>query len=123
MLHTILKMVLAFGVGILAINLLFGGRGDKKANLPGLVKDGALIVDTRTPGEFSNGHVQGAINIPYDIITGEIARHQPDPARPIIVYCRSGNRSSQAKRSLMAAGYTNVVNAGSIGNMQRNMPK
>ena len=120
---TIGKIALATVVGFLAVNLLFGGKGDKNADIPSLVKKGALIVDTRTAGEFANGHVKGAVNIPYDIIAGAIEQHETDPSEPIIVYCRSGNRSSHAKRALFEAGYTNVIDAGSIGNMQRNMPK
>ncbi len=120
---TLGKIVLATVVGFLALNLFFGGKGDKNADIPTLVKKGALIVDTRTAGEFNNGHVKGAINIPYDIIGDSIDQHETDPSKPIIVYCRSGNRSSHAKRSLIAIGYTNVIDAGSIGNMQRNMPQ
>lgn len=117
------KIALATVVGFLAVNLLFGGKGDKNADVPTLVKKGALIVDTRTAGEFNNGHVKGAVNIPYDMIANSIDQHETDKSKPIIVYCRSGNRSSHAKRSLISAGYTNVVDAGSIGNMQRNMPQ
>lgn len=120
---TVGKMLLAIVVGFLAVNLLFGGKGDKHADIPTLVKDGALIVDTRTKGEFNNGHVMGAINIPYDIIANAIDQYEKDQSKPIIVYCRSGNRSSHAKRSLFEAGYTNVIDAGSIGNMQSNMPQ
>lgn len=116
---TIGKMGLAVVVGFLLINLLFGGKGDKNADIPQLLKEGALVVDTRTAGEFSNGHVQGAINIPYNIIARSIDQYETNKTQSIIVYCRSGSRSSHAKRYLIKAGYTNVVDAGSIGNMQK----
>lgn len=119
MMKAIGKMGLAVVVGFLLVNLLFGGKGDKDADIPKLLQEGALVVDTRTAGEFSNGHVQGAINIPYDIIARSIDQYETNKTQSIIVYCRSGSRSSHAKRYLIEAGYTNVVDAGSIGNMQK----
>lgn len=119
MMKTIGKIGLAALVGFLLINLLFGGGGDKNADIPRLLKEGALVVDTRTPGEYSNGHVKNAINIPYDRIARSIDQYETDQSKEIIVYCRSGSRSSQAKKYLINAGYTNVVDAGSIGNLQK----
>jgi rhodanese-related sulfurtransferase len=119
MMKAIGKGALAVLVGFLLVNLLFGGRGENNPELPALIKKGALIIDTRTPGEYSNGHVKGAINIPYDSIAEKIVFIETDQAKPIIVYCRSGNRSAHAKGYLNEAGYTNVVNAGSIGNLQK----
>ena len=116
---TIGKIGLAVVVGFLLVNLLFGGGGDKQADIPKLLKEGALVVDTRTPGEFSNGHVKGAINIPYDIIARSIDQYETNKTQSIIVYCRSGSRSAYAKRYLIDAGYTNVVDGGSIGHMQK----
>ena len=45
-----------------------------------------------TPGEFADGHVQGALNVPVQVLESRIA--ELDPARPVVVYCRSGNRSA-----------------------------
>ena len=123
MIKTLGKIGLGVGIGFLLVNLLFGGSADKNANLPKLLREGALLIDTRTHGEFSNGHVKGAINIPYDLIAQSIDQHQTDPAKLIIVYCRSGNRSSHAKRYLIEAGYTNVVDAGSISHVQKQIKK
>jgi rhodanese-related sulfurtransferase len=102
---------------------LFGGKGDKNSIVASLAEEGALIVDTRTPGEFSNGHVSGAVNIPYDIIAQSIDQYETNKTKTIILYCRSGNRSSYAKQSLISAGYSNVVDAGSIGNIQHQLKK
>lgn len=123
MMKTLGKGALAILVGFLLVNMLFGGSGDKDADIPQMLQDGALLIDTRTAGEFSNGHVKGAINIPYDLISKAIDQHQTDKSKPIIVYCRSGSRSSYAKRYLFDAGYTNVADAGSIGNMQKQANK
>ncbi|MEY3245808.1 MAG: hypothetical protein RL253_965, partial [Bacteroidota bacterium] len=68
-----------------------------------LVKNGALIIDVRTPGEFNSGHIKGSINIPLDDIrnkTEELKKKN----KVIITCCRSGNRSGMAKSMLESAG-------------------
>ena len=73
---------------------------------------GALVVDVRTPAEFAGGHVAGARHI--DVNEGGFAARldSVDRARPVYLYCRTGNRSGRAQEALEAAGFTNVVNAG-----------
>jgi len=105
-------------MGILT-NLLFGGGTDNKINIPALVKNGALVIDVRTTDEFSGGHIEGAIHIPYHVISQEIGKHEIDKAKPIIVYCKSGARSAAARKSLEHAGYTNVINGGSLHQMRK----
>jgi phage shock protein E len=118
MMNTPLKIGLAVVVmGILA-NLLFGGGADKGADIAELINAGALVVDTRTPGEYSGGHIDGALNIPYNTIGKAIGQHTTDKSKSIIVYCHSGARSGAAKKSLEQAGYTNVVNGGSLHRMR-----
>ena len=102
-------------------NMLLRGGADKDVDLPALVEKGALVIDTRTAGEFSGGHIEGAIHIPYDIIGNVIEKYESDKSRPIVVYCQSGMRSSAAKQTLLHAGYTNVVNGGGLHHMQRGL--
>ncbi|WP_372806766.1 rhodanese-like domain-containing protein [Pontiella sp.] len=109
-------------MGLLA-NLLLRGGADKDADIPQLIQDGALVVDTRTAGEFNGGHIEGAINIPYDRITNGIGQHTTDKAKEIVVYCHSGSRSGSAKAALLSAGYTNVVNGGSLSRMRSVLAK
>jgi len=109
-------------MGILA-NLLFGGGGDKGVDIQELVENGALVVDVRTRGEFDAGHIEGAANIPYDIIANAIGQQASDKSKAIIVYCHSGSRSAHAKRSLIQAGYTNVVDAGSFSHIRKQLQK
>jgi phage shock protein E len=110
------------GAMVVAIGFLgqffFGGGGDRGVDIPALVADGALIVDVRTAGEFASGNISGSIHIPYDQILHEIEPYAPEKDRAIIVYCLSGARSGAAKRSLLGAGYTNVVNGGSFRSMR-----
>ena len=100
-------------------NMLLRGGADKDVDIPALVRNGALVIDTRTAGEFAGGHIEGAVNIPYDIIGNVIEKYETDKSRSIIVYCHSGARSASAKNALMQAGYTNVVNGGGAHHMRR----
>ncbi len=79
-----------------------------------LVAAGALIVDVRTPGEFADGHLASAVNIPLDVIGQQISAHVKDKNQPILVYCLSGSRSALAKRILKGQGFSGVHNLGSI---------
>lgn len=68
-----------------------------------LLRDGAVIVDVRTPGEFKTGHIKGALNIPLDGIKSRIDELKRKN-KTIITCCRSGNRSVMAKGILHSAG-------------------
>ena len=77
-------------------------------------ESGYILLDVRTPGEFREGHIPGAINIPNEAIGTEPIPELPDKGQLILVYCRSGNRSKQASEKLAALGYTNIVEFGGI---------
>ncbi len=87
---------------------MFGGG--TTINLQSVIDEGAYLVDVRNPGEFAEGHVKGSVNIPLDRIQNELAKFKNK--KNIIVFCRSGNRSSQAKSILEANGVKNVTNGG-----------
>lgn len=87
------------------------------ADVQSLVAGGAFLVDVRTPGEFSGGHVKGSVNIPLDTIPSRLAQFKGKES--IIVFCRSGNRSGQAKAILEANGFKNVVNGGTWENVNQ----
>lgn len=82
----------------------------------GLVKDGALIVDVRTSGEFNSGHIKGSINIPLDTIQSKAAELKKK-GKTIITCCRSGSRSGMAKSMLEGAGIT-CYNGGAWNDLQ-----
>jgi phage shock protein E len=71
-----------------------------------------LIIDVRTPEEYSSGHIDGAINIPLNVIANEIGNYTKDKSRKIFLYCRTGSRSGQALEILKNLGYTNAENIG-----------
>ena len=73
-----------------------------------------IILDVRTPEEFSEKHIPGAINIPNETIGTEEVPELPDKDQLILIYCRSGNRSKQASEKLVRLGYMNIVEFGGI---------
>lgn len=78
------------------------------------IESQALIVDVRTPEEFTDGHYPGAINIPHDTILEGIEQLGVTEETPVILYCRSGNRSGQAEQVLQKKGFTEARNAGGL---------
>ena len=79
-----------------------------------LVAEGAMLVDVRSPGEFSGGHIEGAISIPIQELAGR-ADELGDKSGQIVLYCQSGARSAMAKRLLESRGFTNVHDMGGMG--------
>ena len=73
-----------------------------------------IILDTREQDEFDEGHIPGAILIPYTEIDNKADEMLPDKDAQILVYCRSGRRSKIASESLSKLGYTNVKEFGGI---------
>jgi phage shock protein E len=110
----ILGVVLAF----IVFKFFTGGAlmADKQA-VGDKIKNGALVVDVRSVGEFSGGHFNGALNIPVDEVQKRISEFGANKDREIILYCRSGGRAGSAKQMLEAAGFKKVTNAGGLTDM------
>ncbi|MBW2224987.1 MAG: rhodanese-like domain-containing protein [Deltaproteobacteria bacterium] len=83
--------------------------GDARA----LVAKGATLLDVRSPEEFGGGHIDGAINIPIQELSGRVDELD-DKNHQIVVYCQSGGRSAMAKRLLERDGFTSVHDLGGI---------
>lgn len=81
------------------------------------IKNGAYLVDVRSPSEFSAGSVKGAVNIPVDRVESQLSKFKGK--KHIVVFCRSGNRSGQAKRILERNGFQNVINGGTWQNVRK----
>ena len=81
-----------------------------------LEKEDVTIVDVRNTWEYEEGHVNNAVNIPLNEIPARIDEFRK-LNRPVILYCRSGNRSGAAVHILKQAGVTNVYNGGGIFDM------
>jgi phage shock protein E len=78
-----------------------------------LMKRGAMVIDVRTPAEFSTGHLSQAFNMPMDELEGMLPNQVKDKSRVILVHCKTGLRSKKAKSLLTRRGYTNVFDLGS----------
>lgn len=92
------------------------GTSDNTA-LTEVIKKGAFLVDVRSPGEFSSGSVKGAVNIPLDSLQQQLSKFRGK--QNIVVFCRSGNRSSMAKNILTQSGYPNVIDGGTWQNVNK----
>lgn len=68
------------------------------------------IIDVRSRREFSEGHINGAINIPLPELNKNINRYVASKNKNILVYCQKGSRSKRAVQILDDMGYTNVFN-------------
>lgn len=88
---------------------IFGGSSNDE-NLEIVINKGAFLVDVRSPGEFAEGNVKGSVNIPLDQVQNQLEKFKDK--ENIVVFCRSGNRSGQAKSILEQNGFTNVTNGG-----------
>ena len=75
---------------------------------------GYIILDTRTQEEYDEGHIPGAILIPYDEIAEKADAMLTDRNQLLLVYCRSGRRSKIAAQTLVELGYTNIREFGGI---------
>lgn len=93
-------------------NLLSGKNSPQLENL---IKEGAFLVDVRSAGEFAEGHVKGSVNIPLDRVQDQLSKF--NDRKQIVVFCRSGMRSSQAKSILERNGFSNVTNGGTWGSV------
>ncbi len=77
------------------------------------VSKGALLLDVRTPDEYRQGHLEGAVNIPVQ----ELPRRLPEvgePTRPVVVYCAAGMRAQSATELLRRAGFAQVLCLGGM---------
>jgi phage shock protein E len=85
---------------------------------------GITIVDVRTPEEFAQGHIAGAINIPVEYPDYMQRISELDPTGTYAVYCRSGNRSQPAVAGMVEAGITGIyeLESGTIGWTQAGQP-
>ena len=104
-----LAVVLAIGV---AAYLVFGrGREIQGGDARKLVAAGARLLDVRSPEEYARGHLPGALNIPVQDLDRRVAEVGPAD-RELVVYCRSGHRSSRATEILRQHGFSKVHNLG-----------
>jgi phage shock protein E len=112
----ILSIAFAAAIAFIVIQRL-RARKAPSSMVSEMIRSGAKIIDVRTPQEFAGSSYPKAENIPLHVLPAHMGDLPKD--KPLVLYCASGARSAQAVRILKRAGFTDVINAGSLGNMPR----
>ena len=118
-----------FVISVIIIFCLCGCGTDSKLNSDGtidyvyvkelMINENAILVDVRSEEEYNEGHIDGALLLPVDSINEDSASEVIESKdSTVIVYCRSGNRSSQALQILNDLGYENVYDLGAMSNWE-----
>ena len=103
--------------------VLAGGGDPEAAKLAWpMIESGALLVDVRSEEEFAAGHLDGAVNIQWDDTEALMAEIGDNKQRPVVFYCRSGNRAGKSITELGEVGYTNIYNATGLEAMKETKP-
>ena len=106
------NLLLILVVAFVAWRLCSSFRARRR--VPELKREGAQLVDVRSPGEFAGGHAPGSVNIPLQEL--DARAKELDPDRWVVVACASGPRSAMSRRKLLGLGFKRVMNAGSWRN-------
>ena len=108
MLKTVMSIVLMLAMLVSAV---FAGEKD--------TEKGPIIIDVRTEAEWTTGHLEGAVLIPYEKIGEGIILITADKKSKIYLYCWSGRRSAIAVDTLEKAGYENLINLETVENASK----
>lgn len=110
--RSLLLVYLIFGS--IFSNLVFATSQQDPSTAWRKINNGAMLIDVRSSKEFHTGHLQYALNIPYQQIVQILNSRNLSKNKEIVVYCRSGNRSNLAREMLIKAGYNNIYDAGAL---------
>jgi phage shock protein E len=77
------------------------------------LKEGAIVIDVRSPDEYASGHLPGTVKVPLGELSARIGTVCPDKNRVILLHCLSGGRSGMGVGTLKSLGYSNSYNLGS----------
>jgi len=83
------------------------------------LRNGALVIDVRTPAEFNAGHLPNARNIPLDLIESGSPLPLKDKNQVLLLHCQGGMRSAKATKLLSGLGYANVFDLGSYSRAEQ----
>jgi phage shock protein E len=117
-------IVLLLFFTVFVVNPMMAGGSSEEAAKEAwpMIESGALVVDVRSVAEFEGGHLDGALNIEWTNIDGLIAAIGSDLQRPVVFYCRSGNRAGKSIDKLEKLGYTNIFNATGLDSLKATRP-
>ena len=82
----------------------------KQEEINQYIKQGAILIDVRSPQEYRESHLDGAISIPYYQIKRVIEKQVTNKEQVVVVYCSTGHRSQEAQKILENMGYKNIYN-------------
>ncbi|MBF0430801.1 MAG: rhodanese-like domain-containing protein [Fibrobacteria bacterium] len=108
------RTIILFFLSLVFINISCGGPADApKLSADTLLKkiqtkDTLYLIDVRTPGEFAQGHIPGATNIPLNVLPENIDSLLVFWDKDIVLYCRTGRRASLAVPLFIQSGFKNV---------------
>ena len=100
----------------LSVSLAACGAEDGSAE--SVIPEDAVVIDVRTPEEYGAGHLDDAANIDFYAADFKDQIGQLDRDDKYVVYCRSGNRSGQAKEIMEQMGFTDITNAGAYEDLR-----
>ncbi len=108
--HYILVSVFIFLLVAFTINEgKRGGAAITPNNLVNLVnREGAVIVDVRDKKEYGNGHIAGALNVPFSAIDSRVGELVPYKEKPVVLVCKMGQHAGSIGRKLRAQGFEDV---------------
>ena len=99
------------------------GAIDQAAALEMLQRADTVLIDVRTAEEFAEGALPGAVRIETPDLVARIHEVAPEKDTPVVLYCRSGRRSSAAQDVLQELGYSQVINAGAYDDLVSKLPR
>ncbi|MDR2244566.1 MAG: rhodanese-like domain-containing protein [Burkholderiales bacterium] len=108
--HWLAAVALAMGAGLMSVSVSVSAA------------EPVFLIDVRTPQEFAEGHLVGAVNIVHTEIVAKIGEVTTDKSAKIELYCRRGGRSGTAQKALKEAGYQNAVNIGGFEALRQTRP-
>jgi phage shock protein E len=121
--HIVYALLFILALWLIVPAIAGSGNTKQAAQAWPMIEDGALLIDVRTQAEFDAGHLDGAINISWEETSALMDAIGDDKDRPVVVYCRSGNRSGMSKKALDAKGYTNIFNGTGLKALKATKPQ
>jgi len=120
--HVVYALLFILVLWLIAPAIAGSGNTKQAAQAWPMIESGALLIDVRTQGEFDAGHLDGAINISWEETSALMDAIGDDKDRPVVVYCRSGNRSGKSKKALDAKGFNHIFNGTGLEALKATKP-
>lgn len=106
------RLVVAFVAVLALLGITLGVSGCSNQTVD--MSTVTAVIDVRTPAEFAEGHLEGAVNIDWQDASFADTVSELDKDGTYVIYCRSGNRSGQAIDAMTSMGFTDLTNGGSV---------